>query len=1184
VKLFKYNIFRISLTALESESDIKREIPAPLMEFHISRSARLAYQFEEALFQTTGNVILANFHAARVFAQRINEKRNVISFPEKAVRAGQVNAMGLIDEILHYVVYLYRKEKKKDIIREALNWLNVKIGEKRVKDALELFTEEFPPRSVYTGKKKATEYVQESTEGTPNSEIALEEMILLWLSNTNPAFSPFGELFDDDKLEKITAYKEIQASLYDFFQSQPFFGPDNENLIDMLRSPAVAQPYSLTGQLEYIRRKWGFMLGAFFYRLLRSLDLIHEEEKDRMFAPGIAQVYEFGPLEAEPERFSPDKDWMPRVVLIAKSTYVWLDQLSKKYQRSIHRLDQIPDEELDMLARWGFTGLWLIGLWQRSQASQRIKQLCGNPEAVASAYSLFNYKIADDLGGEEAFHNLKQRAWKRGIRMAGDMVPNHMGIDSPWVIEHPDWFVQLNYSPFPSYTYNGVNLSWDNRVGIYLEDHYYSRSDASVVFKRVDHHTGDVRFVYHGNDGTSMPWNDTAQLNYLNPEVREAVIQTILDVARKFPVIRFDAAMTLTKKHYQRLWYPEPGSGGDIPTRSEHGLTKSQFDSAMPEEFWREVVDRVAREVPDTLLLAEAFWLMEGYFVRSLGMHRVYNSAFMNMLKNEHNDKYRSSLKNILEYNPEILKRFVNFMNNPDEATAVAQFGNGDKYFGVCTMLVTMPGLPMFGHGQIEGFTEKYGMEYRKSYWNEQVDQDLVRRHEQEIFPLMRRRYLFANVHNFHLYDFYNEDGHVNENVFAYSNSFYDEYGLVLYNNKYERTSGWIKMSAAFVVSRGNGNEKTLEQTQLAQALRLHNDPRYFVIFREINSGLEFIRNSKSLHDQGLFVSLNGFQAQVFLEFRQVEDNIWHHYANLESYLNGRGVPSIEEALKETFLKPIHQNIRQIINADAMRKTAEKVLTRTTDKLPADIQESVSEKYRNVLHEIKNFTGGSGDVEKEVLVLKHQLKIVLSVNILHQKFECASPQKVKTILKSLARKFSGDEQSRFILLGWLFVHRLGAVVNPNAVAGESRAGLDEWLLTRILQDALYHLGFGAEEVQRATAIIKILTSHAQWWNLENEKKADPFKVIQNLLRDAEVQDYLQVNRYREVLWFNKESFNDLLKWLNIAAVTDALITWEEDRNKTCKEISQRYLLIEKFRRAEKDAGYQVEMLLDALKK
>lgn len=234
----------------------------------------------------------------------------------------------------------------------------------------------------------------------------------------------------------------------------------------------------------------------------------------------------------------------------------------------------------------------------------------GNGDAVASAYSLFDYQIAHDLGGEDACNNLRERAWQRGIRLASDMVPNHMGIDSRWVTEHPDWFVGLDYPPFPSYTFSGPDLSSDDRVGIFLEDHYYTKTDAAVVFKRVDRWTGAQRYIYHGNDGTSMPWNDTAQLNYLDPEVREAVIQTILHVARQFPVIRFDAAMTLAKKHYHRLWYPEPGSGGDIASRADYGMTKAQFDAAMPQEFWREVVDRIAVEAPDTLLLAEAFWLM----------------------------------------------------------------------------------------------------------------------------------------------------------------------------------------------------------------------------------------------------------------------------------------------------------------------------------------------------------------------------------------------------------------------------------------------------------------------------------------------------------------------------------------------------------------------------------------------
>ena len=296
------------------------------------------------------------------------------------------------------------------------------------------------------------------------------------------------------------------------------------------------------------------------------------------------------------------------------------------------------------------------------------------------------------------------------------MVPNHVGLNSPWLIDHPDWFIQLDYPPFPSYRFTGEDLSSDPRVTIQIEDGYWEHRDAAVVFKRVDNHTGETRYIYHGNDGTNMPWNDTAQLNFLIPAVREAIANAILGVARKFPILRFDAAMTLTKRHYHRLWFPKPGDAGAIPSRAEHGLARADFDRAFPREFWREVVDRVQAEAPDTLLVAEAFWLMEGYFVRTLGMHRVYNSAFMNMLKTEDNVKYRTTVRNVLEFSPEVLKRFVNFMNNPDERTATDQFGKDDKYYGVAVLMVTMPGLPMFGHGQIEGFTEKYGMEYRKAY------------------------------------------------------------------------------------------------------------------------------------------------------------------------------------------------------------------------------------------------------------------------------------------------------------------------------------------------------------------------------------------------------------------------------------------------------------------------------------
>jgi len=260
-------------------------------------------------------------------------------------------------------------------------------------------------------------------------------------------------------------------------------------------------------------------------------------------------------------------------------------------------------------------------------------------------------------------------------------------------------------------------------------------------------------------------------------------------------------------------------------------MTKEEFDRAMPNEFWREVVERVAKEVPDTLLLAEAFWLMEGYFVRTLGMHRVYNSAFMNMLRNEENDKYRQLIKNTLVYDPQILKRYVNFMNNPDEKTAVEQFGKGDKYFGICTVMITMPGLPMFGHGQIEGYAEKYGMEYYRPYWDETPDYYLIHRHETDVFPLVHRRRVFANVDNFRLYDFYTLSGSVDENVFAYSNTESGQAALVVYHNRYGSTSGWIKTSVPYLV-KGSENAH-LETSELADALQLGSDPNTFVTFRD---------------------------------------------------------------------------------------------------------------------------------------------------------------------------------------------------------------------------------------------------------------------------------------------------------------------------------------------------------------
>ena len=739
----------------------------------------------------------------------------------------------------------------------------------------------------------------------------LAEIHILEVLAENPATQHFQDLYDDSDLRAYFDYHALIDRLNRLtgtLQGQVVRG---QSLPALLRAPMRAAPHSLAGQVAYIAQHWAAWLPEDMLSALQLARAITGEEfRTHLPGPGPSPSPLFGKGDGSetPASFTADFDWMTSCVLLAKSIYVWLDQLSIRYRRVITTLAEIPDEELAGLARQGFNALWLIGIWERSGASKRIKQLSGNPEAEASAYALHAYRVADDLGGESALHELEQRCQRHGIRLACDVVPNHTGIDSEWVREHPEWFLQADQPPYPGYTFSGPDLCDADGISIRIEDGYWDHSDAAVVYEFHEHHSGWRRYIYHGNDGTHMPWNDTAQLNFLLPEVRQAMSDLILAVARRFRLIRFDAAMTLARKHFRRLWFPPPGGSAGVPSRSVCWMSDADFDQAFPGEFWREVVDRINREAPDTLLIAEAFWLMESYFVRNLGMHRVYNSAFMNMLKREENAKYRKILKDILAYNPEILKRYVNFMNNPDEATAVEQFEKGDKYFGVATLLATLPGLPMFGHGQIEGYREKYGMEYRRAYWQEEPDAGFIAHHERQIFPLLSIRKQFAGVEHFSMYDFAAAHG-IDENVYAFSNGPPGGKLLVVYNNAAQTAAGRLHQAAPKAVPEREGAAQSMPP--LWQELGLDPTQGRFCRFRSLR-GAEYLHAVDEL-SQGLVLQLEAYEHQVFHGFQQLDDadGFW---LQLHGRLQGQAVANLDREMLQLRHQPLWQALTVLLD------------------------------------------------------------------------------------------------------------------------------------------------------------------------------------------------------------------------------------------------------------------------------
>jgi len=994
------------------------------------------------------------------------------------VSAGEITAIGAMGKIYYHILSRLEKNVDTNFFPRLNAILVAHLGPKLLEKMINDIVSAYPlPRNVESAERSKRVHLYKIS-------------ILLLIVEANPAFTPYHPILVDEELFSNPQYKVYREKIKEYLSKHDPASIDNtESLLSFLEKPFKLYPSSLANQLFYIKTHWqNFLDEEMWNSLTRSFDYIREDHKPREFTkntspePFSPQIPGKDFLSADDKpHFSQDSDWMSNVVLIAKNIYVWLDQLSKKYSRDIRRLDQIPEQELSTLAKRGISSLWLIGIWERSSASRRIKRLCGNPEAVPSAYSIFDYEIARDLGGEKAFKNLKQAASQNGIHLAADMVPNHVGIYSKWVVDHPDWFLSLESKPYPHYSYNGPDLSESKDISIFLEDHYFDKTDAAVVFKRINHRTKHVRYIYHGNDGTSMPWNDTAQLNYLIKDVREAVINTILKVADKFSIIRFDAAMTLTKKHFQRLWFPEPGTGGAIPTRSEFGMTKHEFNALFPEEFWRQVVKRIADKKPETLLVAEAFWMMEGYFVRNLGMHRVYNSAFMHMLRDEKNAKFRNVIKKTLDYDPRILKRYVNFMNNPDEDTAISQFGEGGKYFGVCVLMTTLPGLPMFGHGQIEGLHEKYGMEYDRAYYEESPNQNLISRHEREIFPLLQKRRLFSGVNHFYFFDFVEENNCINDDVYAYTNRYGEESALILFHNQWGECKGTIKRS----IDTGDGKQN------LGSALGLEKIPQTFVIFKDHISGLNFIRSTEEFFRSGLRVKLGAYDYRVYLDFRQVADTEDNAYSLLQKQLAGSGTHDFAGTLQKARFRTSSELLASMLSFAGQKFTAD--INVTVD----DESTVITAFYEELIQHIP---------------LPSSQQAGIPSRLTEKALSYLSAYKDLEIIG--ASKMSGTPLVETAVILWIFLSPVLDILSYRQL--KSRIAL----LLQVIGPNIHT----APPSDLARTVSTALTFADHSLLLPHS----PSETIDHFLSLEEVRGFLNLNEYQGSLYYHQESFQDLL--------------------------------------------------------
>ncbi|MBU6327934.1 MAG: alpha-amylase, partial [Verrucomicrobia bacterium] len=353
------------------------------------------------------------------------------------------------------------------------------------------------------------------------------------------------------------------------------------------------------------------------------------------------------------------KAWPKHPVIYEINTWVWLGELAKMHKQPL-TLATVPAEEWDRLAGFGFDAIWLMGVWERSPAGIAVSMR--NPglledfkralpdftaaDNVGSPYCVRRYRVDEQLGGPVGLDIARNMLRQRGIRLILDFVPNHIAPDHPWVGEHPEFLIQ-----------GAADDMLDN----------------PTAFLAVGN-----RIFACGRDPFFPAWPDVLQLNAFDPGLRQAIIDSIGEIAAQCDGIRCDMAMLLLNNIFARTWGDRAGIK---PTA----------------DFWSTLIPAVKKTHGDFLFLAEAYWDLE-WELQQQGFDFCYDKNLYDRM--EHGDAENVRLH--LHADSSYQNKMVRFIENHDEPRAATAFTDG-KAKAAAVAVFTLPGARLLHEGQIEG-------------------------------------------------------------------------------------------------------------------------------------------------------------------------------------------------------------------------------------------------------------------------------------------------------------------------------------------------------------------------------------------------------------------------------------------------------------------------------------------------
>jgi glycosidase len=316
----------------------------------------------------------------------------------------------------------------------------------------------------------------------------------------------------------------------------------------------------------------------------------------------------------------------------------------------------VPDSEWDRVTALKPDMVWFMGVWKRSPIAREMafkepwlqQALPGveQKDILGSAYSIAEYAVDDQLGGNDALAIARAKLQERGVGLMLDYVPNHVGLDHHWVTEHPEYFLAGSEN----------ELAADRTLFV---------QTAGGIFAR-------------GKDPNFAPWSDVLQLNAYAPGLRAAVKDTLLTIAGMCDAVRCDMAMLMMNGIFKKTWGPRVGAAPET-------------------EYWPLIIQAVKEQHPQFLFLAEVYWDKEGELLEQ-GFDLCYDKKLYDFLL----EGAVHDIKRHLTQTAPFADKLMRFLENHDEERAAKELPFA-QHQAAAVIMATVPGAHLYHEGQFEG-------------------------------------------------------------------------------------------------------------------------------------------------------------------------------------------------------------------------------------------------------------------------------------------------------------------------------------------------------------------------------------------------------------------------------------------------------------------------------------------------